>query len=299
MLWNQLPVTSRLDHLGEAAFFLEEGTLRCWHLESYTRHIHWMCIQHHRELWNEDHQTKHLEKWASKNAIIHAPNSDNKDPSYVRFQLGKSYQKQCSPNKKQTVFSQQNTETVFSTKHRHTLYIPTHSVLLTKQTQKWMSCCQAKFTYVWRNVTWTVRRYSQSFVGGTGISIGGKHAAIQVRSEMLPKLYKHWCCCVLWLCLISDDAGRSSSDLAISVITTLRSSWFVGTGRTNEHKCEQGCNHLHWQDEMHSTGNVSIAKFCTKYTFTFHKRRTLARMSRSGKFKSVERDSCCIKQVYI
>ena len=123
MLWNQLPVTSRPDHLGEAAFFLEGGTLRCWHLESYTRHIHWMCIQHHRELWNEDHQTKHLEKRASKNAIIHAPNSDNKGPSYVRFQLGKSYQKQCSPNKKQTVFSQQNTETIFSEQNTDTIYI--------------------------------------------------------------------------------------------------------------------------------------------------------------------------------
>ena len=206
------------------------------------------------------------------------------------------------------MFSQQKTDSFLPTKHRnsflrtkhrHTLYITTHSVLLTKQTQKWMSCCQAKFTYVWRNITWTVHRYSQSVVGGTGIGIGGKHAAIQVRSEMLPKLYKHGCCCVLWLCLISDDAGRSSSDLAISVITTLRSSWFVGTGRTNEQKCEQGCSHLHWQDQMHSTGNVSIAKFCTKYTFTFHKRRTLARMPRSGKFKSVERDSCCIKQVCI
>lgn len=134
--------------------------------------------------------------------------------------------RQFSPNKTRNTF--------LRTKHRHNLYIPTHSVLPTKQTQKWMSCCHAKFTYVWRNITWTVHRYSQSFVGGTSICIGGKHAAFQVRSEMVSKLYKHWCCCVLWLCLISDDAGRSSSDLAISVITTLRSPWFVETGRTKE-----------------------------------------------------------------
>lgn len=150
-----------------------------------------------------------------------------------------------------------------------------------------MSFCQAKFTYVWRNITWTVRRYPKSFVSGTGLGIGGKHAAFQVRSEMLPKLYKHWCRCVLWLCLISHDASRSSSDLSISVITTLRSPWFVRTGRTNEQKCGQGCNHLHCQDQMHFTGNVSIAKFCTKYTSTFNKRQTLARMPRSGKLKSL------------
>lgn len=129
-----------------------------------------------------------------------------------------------------------------------------------------MSFCQAKFTYVWRNITWTVRRYPKSFVSGTGLGIGCKHAAFQVRSEMLPKLYKHWCRCVLWLCLISHDASRSSSDLSISVITTLRSPWFVRTGRTNEQKYGQGCNHLHCQDQMHSTGNVSIAEFCTRYT---------------------------------
>lgn len=225
-------------------------------------------------------------------------------PSFMRqtviIKVHLRYVSNSANHTKNSVLPTKHRNSFLRTKHRHTLYIPTHSILPTKQTQKWMSCCQAKFTYVWRNITWTVFRYSQSFVGGTGIGIGGKHAAFQVRSEMLPKLYKHWCCCILWLCLISDDAGRSSSDLAISVITTLRSSWFVGTGRTKEQKCEQGCNHLHCQDQLNSTGNVSIAKVCTKYSSTFHKRQTLARMSRSGKFKSVvTRNKLLSKQLTI